>query len=535
MKRTLLTRKHPKFYEEAQRRRRDLFEGGEGFRSRVSTYLPKNAVEPEMLYTARCREAHYLNYIAPLTNLFASWVFCDEPDIAPAKDEDGTAPEVDPFYAEFSEDCDGVGTDGDAFLRARLVDALVDSCSYWQVCFPEIGDAPLDTLSDWQRAGAGRATLRHIPAHCVINWRRAKREQDGQPGRLLWLLEYQRDEELIEITDADITITETWTLWRDDGEHQRWQLQYAKGNAPAPDVDVPEIAGPYDPTGILPIVDMCLPHEMRLVELLSSAQLEHFRLSVALSVGLKRACYVMPVIKSRDAKNPPAMGSGYYLSLGTDESMEWTGPPSAPFDTLSARLAALKDEIHRIAIAMAQGVDNNAAAIGRSGESKDADASATVKILAALGKLVVLAWERTYDLVSLGRGDALRWSASGMDDYEGVGSLEEILTTITAVDSMEIPSPTLKRTLRTRAAMIALGEADDATKALVRQEIETAAERAPAPPPPPTLPSSTPTDSTPPADEQAAQTDEQSSGQADTQSKDAPTARPMPPRSLPKT
>jgi hypothetical protein len=192
----------------------------------------------------------------------------------------------------------------------------------------------------------------------------------------------------------------------------------------------------------------------------------------------------MPILKTLDRKRPPAMGTGYYLSLGVGESLEWPAPPSAPFDTISSYVDTLKDELHRVAIAMAQGVDNNAAAIGRSGESKDADANATQKILAALGKIVVLAWERTFDLVSQGRGESIRWQASGMDDYDDAPDLGTLIEDVMSIDSLKIGSPTLDRELHTRVAMTALGECDEKTRAAVLEEI-LAASLKPKPIPPP--------------------------------------------------
>jgi len=466
---SLLQRKHSHYREDALQRRRDLFEGGEAFRERVKHYLLRNDMEPPEVYDRRCKSAHYVNYTAPLVNLFASWLFTDEPEVEPHT-QDGEKVEPDAFYSRFCEDCDGLGTDDDAFLRARIVDSLVDDCAFWQVCFPKPGSTP-ESLAEWEQQGVGRATLRPIKARNVINWRRAKRETDGQPGRLLWLLEYQRDEELLEITDADVTVTETWTLWRADGQHKRWSWSFPQSKPRKSNEDVPEIEAPYDPTGSLPIVDLCLPHELRLVEHLSSAQLEHFRKRCALSWGMDRTCYVMPVLKTKARKTPPRMGAGYYLQLGTDESLEWPAPPSTPYDTIGGYIATLKDEIHRVAIAMAQGVDNNAAAIGRSGDSKQADANATEKVLFALGKFVVLVWERTLDLVSLGRGDAYQWTARGMDEYS-IADVGTLVEQAVSAELLKIQSPTFQREMQTRLALATLGDGtDEATRNAIKQEI----------------------------------------------------------------
>jgi hypothetical protein len=64
----------------------------------------------------------------------------------------------------------------------------------------------------------------------------------------------------------------------------------------------------------------------------------------------------------------------------------------------------LVEEIHRVADQMAAGISNNAAAIGRSGDSKEADMMATAVVLAALGDRVRKPILDVLDLVARARG-----------------------------------------------------------------------------------------------------------------------------------
>src|SRR6185295_614718 len=103
------------------------------------------------------------------------------------------------------------------------------------------------------------------------------------------------------------------------------------------------------------------------------------------------------------------------------------------------RLSTLKDEIYRVATQMARGVDNNAAAIGRSGLSKQADASATERVLAAYGELVCEALEDTYQTISAARNDGLTISVKGMDAYDLADSATLIANAATT-QTLGIPS-----------------------------------------------------------------------------------------------
>ena len=235
MKIKQLRRQHADFNLELLDKHRDLFCGGERFRKNVARYLPKNEREPAAVYQRRSQQAadEYINYSGPIANYFAAWLFTSKPVIK-------TDPEqVDPFYAEFKEDCDGKGTDLDDFFRDRFVDAIIDCAAYWRVEFPAAPPEGADamTLADWRGAGLGRAVLVPMPASSIINW---KRDAQG----FVWLIEYTKAEELEEPDDEVETVTETWTIWRRDGEHRRFEAKYDKGRAPGDNEEAAEIDMP---------------------------------------------------------------------------------------------------------------------------------------------------------------------------------------------------------------------------------------------------------------------------------------------------
>ena len=391
MKLKQLRRTHPDYDAETLRLYDDLCAGGQQFRKRVGEYLVQNDQEPAAAYKRRCKTAHYVNYIASIVNYFASALFTCPPVFT----SDPADP--DPWYATFKQNCDGRGTSLDVFLRGRFVEALVQRQSYWRIVAPDPGETVFANRAEWRMAGMDRVTLQAVPTTSIVHWLRA------DDGSFVWVMEYACRTDLLDPTDDVATVTETWTVWYADGTARRWELESKVGDTIPADKDVPEIDPPHNPLPVCPVVELALPAELWLLNHLADGQLEHFRQRNALAWSIRRTCYAMPWFYLKDARKPPKMGAGYYGILGLDEKIDWPAPPGAPFAAHAEYVAALKDEIHRVAQQLALGVDNNAAAVGRSGESKKADQAGTEVVLKAYGRITREPTERTMDLVAEAR------------------------------------------------------------------------------------------------------------------------------------
>lgn len=459
MKYSLLNRTHPDTEPAAVRRYRDLFEGGEALRARIADYLPKNEQEPAPVYLRRCARAHYLNYSARIVRWFAAALF----GCPPVYRSEPEAPEW--YTARLKEDADGAGTDLDVVLRDAFTRALVAGRAYVRVERPEPGEVAPLSLADADRAGLRDVRVCPVPTEHVRHWRR------NPDGSFAWVLEHQRREELVELADATPTITETWTLWREDGTAQRWELAYKADRKPTATTDIPEVEAPTT-FGVIPLIELQLPCELHLMRHIADAQVELFRKRNALSWAVDRTCYAMPAFFLKDRKKPPVMGTGYYLILGETEKVEWPAPPSAPFEVIQSITRELVQEIHRVVEQMALAVDNNAAAaVGRSGDSKDADSRATQIVLPAFGVHVREFAETVLDVVALARGESLTWSVEGMDRYEGVDA-STIVDTALASDPLGIPSVTHRRELFKAVSRAMLPHVREDVRAAIDREIE---------------------------------------------------------------
>jgi hypothetical protein len=464
-----------------------LYAGGEKFFARIERFLPQNPYEPATTYRHRLGQAHYRCYLGGIIDYFASFLFA-EPLVIRAKEKTktpGKAPKVagaaghyidpDPFYGAFKEDCDGQDNDLHVFLGGRVRESMKTRCAWWVVEMPAAptdpnGD-PVDAQSrrEWKDQGLDRATVRALDTAQVLDW-----EVDDK-GQLLWAIVLTVKTVRPKPTDTRTNVVETYEIFDRDNV-STFELVYPKNKRPTKDVDVPAKGAPR-PHGFkrVPLVCLDVGENLWIANRVASPQTEHCRISNGLGWAIRRTCYVMPVLSldDPDGTKIPTMGTGYAVKLGKGDSLDWAAPPTDGFETIRNEIKDNKDEIFRIVHQMALGVDNNAAAVGRSGKSKEADAAAVRVILGGFGKVVREAVERTYSLLSEGRGEGDRydWSIEGLDSFIQI-DLSELLAAAQGVSLLDIRSPTFHRAWQKRVAIACLPDADQREKDEIVAEIE---------------------------------------------------------------
>ena len=499
MKVELLSGKHPTYAGDLWARYDALYRGGETFDQRVHEFLPRNPDEPDAIYEARKKEAHYCGYVGPIVDWFTAKLFAapltirleeDEDDAPPSSGRIGPAseasePEIDPFYHEFKEDCDGAGTDLIDFMRARFTSACVKGRSWWLVEFPEANEetAPAN-LRQWRESGMGRAYLTALENEQVLDW-----EADAR-GELLWAIVHSMETPRESPMTPRGRVRETWRIY-DRETVTTYQREYTPGKDQPPEDAALVGKAPHLFAGV-PLIAMgfvsCRSVKVKIagrvrpiapVELegfwllarLASPQRAHFRTSSALDWNIKRTCYAMPLFRVEDRNSPPTMGTGYYIMVGTQENADWIAPPTGHLAMMGDRIETLKDEIYRVANQLGQSVNNNAAAVGRSGESKQADAEASEVVLKVFGAVARDAIERTLDLIVGGRDEPLEPCVEGLDTFN-TADAATLAPTIGQVLAMGIPSATLRRRLFQRLGEILLPNLNEADKHAIHEEIE---------------------------------------------------------------
>lgn len=435
-----------------------LYSGGDAFRRRLTRFIPQRPDEADRIYQHRLAIAHYVNYAGPIINYFAALTFSDELEVK-------AEPKAPAWYAErFLTSCDGLGMDLHVMLRDRFTRASVQRRSWVLVDFPAVG-APVDNRADWEAMGAGDAYLCPLDDGNVLDW------ECDERGELEWAIVHHRDERRRDPSQGRDVVTDTWTVW---GRYEwvRYAVTYDRNRPPGPEDDIPEVArGPVATEGRVPLVRIELPEPLWVMNVLASPQIEQMRARNALSYSLQRTCYAMRIFKLADPDRPPVHGPGYGMVIGKDDDVTWDAPPGDAFAPVEAYASGLKDELYRVANQMALGVDNNAAAVGRSGDSKAQDHAATIIVVKALAAEVREAAKRILDLVALGRGEVLKWTVGGLDSYD-VGDLGALAETAVTVETLSIPSVTFRREWAKKVALVALADATPETRDAIAREID---------------------------------------------------------------
>ncbi len=456
-----------------------LYEGNREFERRLTRFLLQRPREPGIQYDVRCKEYQYINYMGEILDHFSTMLFTSKPvAIAFDVDDKGIKGEqvldLDSYYNRLREDVDLSGRDIDAFFLDRATEAMILGKSWIAIETPgNINDAT--NRHEFESQGLGDCWLRALCHNSVLDW-----ETDGS-GNLEWVLYHSSSSKRVSLSGGRDRVTETWTHYTTENV-DTYQITYPRNERPAPKTEVPLIDSKPHNFGCCPVVCLELPVAQHIAARLKSPQLAHFRAINGNAWGLSQTCYATPIAKVADQESfsEMIMGAGHGIVIGVDEDYDWIAPPGAHFVALEKNISSLKDEIHRIAYQMHLGVENNAASVGRTAESKSVDAEATRVALTAYGRVVKACIERVYDMISSVRGDKMVWDIAGLDDFAGVdtGGLITLCTDLTAAGG--VPSKTFNTRLKIKLAESILPDLDEETKADIRQEITDGIEAEPS-------------------------------------------------------
>jgi hypothetical protein len=462
MNKDILDQKHPSYDAKRWDELEALAEGGKKFHALISTFLPRNMMEPEGMYEQRKKRAKYHSYVGAIVNLYVAWLFAANFSVKSYKRGTKEAQQTNSFYGEFQEDVGGENT-LTAFMKGRMRGAMTTKKSSWLIQLPDnAGDEP-SSLDEYDRRGLGRATLTEIDSKELLDW------ECSEDGAYLWAIirtsrcerktpGASRNDEIVQWRVYDRENVSTYELRRDKRTLTEEAIKLVQAPAPHGFKRVP-------------IVTLELPQELCVGEQTYDAQLAHFHYDAGLDWAIMRTCYAMPVFKIADDEKRPTMGTGYGLYLGVDEDMTWASPPSDAFDVIARNRDAKRDEIFRIVHQMAQGLDNNAETVGRSAESKEIDAAATRIMLNTYGEAVARAIEETYEIIGEARGDVdLEWSIEGFSGYD-VATAGTLLDNVRRAKDLGIPSQTFQAEISTKAALSLVPESDQRVKDAIRTEI----------------------------------------------------------------
>jgi len=477
-----------------------LYRGGFELLEHAGEFLHRAPNEPEDRYQHRLKSASYVCYFGQIVDYLVGALFFEKLLVVPAAKDGANAPALpdETFWRAFGKDVDRSGTPVAALFAQAITTALVLRRAWVAVDLPEFAaTVELPNRAEEDRLGLNRAYAFQFPAEEVINWHR------DADGRLQWVVtrwqHVDRSSPLRRVTEY----RERFKVWRREAGAVSWETfetgahKLEGDERPRDEEALTLIDEGATSFREIPFVEIELPYGLWAGNKIGPLALEHFRLRSDLKGSLNRSLVEIPVVNL--APEIPGVGEALpaqavqrpdrgndpvgqyerkgYLVLGHNEKLEFTGPSGKGFEVADKQLSDLRDEMYRTVTAMSLSLANTGAAVGRSGESKREDRSATEIVLDALGDIVRRAAVRVYDVVAGGRGDRVEWEAQGLTTFN-VGARGELVEEAERVLPLNVPSPTFRKEYLTRVALALTPNAAPETKQQIQQEIASGVDEA---------------------------------------------------------
>ena len=459
----VLSQKHASYNAPLWARCDLLYAGGWRIQEHARDFIPRAPREPAHYYDWRIKATSYVNYFARLVGYLTGSLFNELLSVSvaadPKTDEAPTVPDA-AFYSAFATDCDTKGTDFSQFVRAEaLVKAMVKRRALVQVDLPLAKPLPDGaSLAQEDASGNRRAYLVSIDIEELINW------EKGPDGRFLWAVlqrkVYDRKSPLAKHDEYRFQ----FKIWEQvDGRavYYVFQTKLVRSDEELNDEDELTLITPPRTTSfpVIPLVELELPEALWVGNQCGPLCQEHYRRRSDLIGALCRSLVEIPYVKlgpeipevhgalPSERAQDPSRGDNILLKaqqttnvvLGSEDEIGFAGPSGKAFELASKEAKDVREEIFASVNAMALQLENSASALKRSGESKAEDKSAIGVILKFLADQTKEFAQQVMTLVSLARGEHVKWAASGLNTFDSQDR-QEIIEDAALVQGLNIPS-----------------------------------------------------------------------------------------------
>lgn len=468
---------------------RALYHGGKrllGDDAVMRRLFPAHRDEIEKVYEERKRRAFYVSYASEIVSKIVADLGLDPLTLGTGGDKE-TA-KWDEFYDTFFKDVTpraGERLSMNALIRERALEALQVRRAWTLVELPGSPSSQFSSRAEQEKAGALNAYAVPLDAESVLDW------EFDHDGELEFVLLNFRDQKRPSVTSSRSMITERW-VWYDRQKCVVYQVTYRADNPPQEKDIIPMVSEVLHGFGRVPALCLKLPHGLWAMDKLASLAKEHFNKRSALgwaefqSLFQELYEFLAPAISPggvivNELQEDPGRakahrrGQGYVQERGSDDKAMFIGPGSESFTHALASCKDIRDEMHRVTHQMALTVDNSAAALQRSGESKELDQAATTVVLQALGVLCREYANSIMAMVAKMRGDkdlAAKWSVTGMTKFNRPDPAK-VIEEATGVKLLEIKSETFQRRYQLKVAKSALPDEDEDTIKAIQEELES--------------------------------------------------------------
>lgn len=494
-----LRQKHPEYMGPLWDKLELLWKGGWAMEANARQFVIQAPMEKPEFYEWRCQVTSYVNFFARLVGFLTGSLFNETLQVGPGTDEKDQPRKLpdEPFYKAFAQDCDKRGTDFSQFVRAEvLTKALVYRRALVLVDLPpakglEDGSAP-QTLAQEDALGNRRAYLVPIDVRSMLNWEkdefgnfkwcvlhRIYRDRSNplvltkkyQHEFKIWMLDesgraafmvlrtplVERDEELNDETDMEVVQPLKATSFR---------------HIPIVDFELPEALWAGNQAGPL-----CQEHFRRRSDLMGSISRSLVEIQfVKLGPQLPAVRGALPSDRAQDQSRGNNVGEQLAaegnIVLDKDDEVGYAGPSGVGHEIARAELKDTREEIFGSLNAMALQLENSAAAVGRSGDSKAEDRSAMETLLTFMGDQTREVARDLMRMVSEARKETVEeWVATGLSTFDAEDR-GELVAEAGELELVNIPSPTWKRAYMTKVALATVPKASSKQKKDIEDELQ---------------------------------------------------------------
>jgi hypothetical protein len=181
--------------------------------------------------------------------------------------------------------------------------------------------------------------------------------------------------------------------------------------------------------------------------------------------------FAMPVVYS-ERQWSQMVGESYYIQLGPDDRFGWTEPEGKVYQIAADNLTRLQEEIYRVCyLAQAGGPLDKSA--HQSGLSKQLDFAITHDVLRSYGDAVKDQVRRVLKAINEARQDGLEIAVMGMDVFD-ISDFTDEIADAKDLMALGITSPTMKKEVSKRLALMYLADLPQDVKDQIAAEIEQA-------------------------------------------------------------
>lgn len=472
-----LNQKHPEWDGPYWRRCRALYAGGKKLLKDPAVLrdvFPPHLNEHPTVYDERCRRAYYIPYAGEVIDMITSALFSEDLSME-------SEPEADEWYEDWESDVSPPGGSKQTlqqFLKEQVTTALLCKRAWTLIDLPTIEDVMRDAIKSGRATDIGgspsslleQEKLGLLDAYaCPLDPEAVWDWECDRDGRLTWCLVHYQMAQRDGIEGDRDTITERW-MYYTDTTWQRYEITYHRTRPPADGIEIPLVSEGKHTFGCVPVLRMELSDGLWAMGKIESIAVAHLNKRNALSWAQYKSLFPVmvhyagppdvmnPVTEDPDRAVNQTIGQGHVAQLGDKDRLEYVGPETGAYVIAAQDLKDLRDEMHRVVHQMAMSVDNSAAALQRSGESKQVDQEATAIVLREFGKITREHAVTMYEVVQRGRGDApSEWSCEGMDGYSDT-TVESVVTQAQTLEVVSIPSATFQQQFKYQVARRVLGD-----------------------------------------------------------------------------